>query len=74
MIIEPGGKSAHCREGRDRTGYMMAYAEKRLEGLTPQQAFAEEEAHGYNPYKQQKYLVLTQELTNVSQVCNGANG
>jgi protein tyrosine phosphatase (PTP) superfamily phosphohydrolase (DUF442 family) len=46
---------AHCREGRDRTGYMMAYVEKQLEGLSPQQAFAEEEAHGYNPYKQQKY-------------------
>lgn len=45
----------HCREGRDRTGYMMACAQEKLLGTSPQEAFADDVAHGYNAYKQQKY-------------------
>lgn len=47
----------HCREGRDRTGYMVAQARMALpgQGWSADQARAEDESHGYNPFKQQKY-------------------
>lgn len=50
----------HCREGRDRTGYMIAYARQVLpgQGWTAQQARAEDERDGYNAYKQQLYPKL----------------
>lgn len=51
----------HCREGRDRTGNMMAYVRENqsyispnLQDWSPTQARAEMENDGYNSYKQNK--------------------
>jgi protein tyrosine phosphatase (PTP) superfamily phosphohydrolase (DUF442 family) len=58
----------HCREGRDRTGYMVGAIRQQLQGWTVAQARAEDESHGYNAYKQQRYpeLLIPDLSANIS--------
>lgn len=48
----------HCREGRDRTGFMVGLIRENLNGWSVAQAKAEDVADGYNAYKQKLYPAL----------------
>ena len=53
-----GAVYCHCREGRDRTGYMVAEARVALQGVDPATAAKEDAFEGYNKYKQELYPFL----------------